>query len=182
MFQNIDNRFHYCPSICLLFLYMVYYVRYCVCTFHSCYFFTSLKFLAALVVVQVYSTSGGVSSLYIPQQTQQSVNLIITNTTGRSGDRVPVGARFFRTYPVRTLGPTSLLYKGYRVYLGVKRPGARRWPSTPSSAKVKGRVELYLYNYLLTPLHLNIFIYEVLCNYNIYTVPKLKKDVNCWKF
>jgi len=31
-FKNIDHRFHYCPSICLLFLYMAYYVRYCVCT------------------------------------------------------------------------------------------------------------------------------------------------------
>ena len=38
----------------------------------------------------------------------------------------------------------SVLYNGYRVIPGVKRP--RRWPPIPSSAEVKERVELYLYS------------------------------------
>jgi hypothetical protein len=43
---------------------------------------------------------------------------------GRSGDRIPVGAGFFRTYPDRLRGPPSLLYNGYRVFPGVKVAGA----------------------------------------------------------
>jgi hypothetical protein len=36
----------------------------------------------------------------------------------------PVGGDIFRTRPHRPLGPTSLLYSGYRVpFPGVKRPG-----------------------------------------------------------
>ena len=41
----------------------------------------------------------------------------------------------------------NVLYSGYRVSLhGVKRPGAWRWPPTPSSAQVKETIELYLYS------------------------------------
>ena len=43
---------------------------------------------------------------------------------GRSGDRIPVGGEIFRTCPDRPFGPSSLLYKGYRVFPGGKeRPG-----------------------------------------------------------
>ena len=45
---------------------------------------------------------------------------------GRSGDRIPVGARFFRTRPERPWGPPSLLYNGYRVFPGGKSAGALR--------------------------------------------------------
>ena len=62
------------------------------------------------------------------------------------GDRIPVGARFFRPRPDRPWGPPSLLYNGYRVFYGSKAAGVWRWPSTSSSAKVKERVKLYLYS------------------------------------
>ena len=43
---------------------------------------------------------------------------------GQSGDRIPVGGEIFRTCPDRPWGPQSLLYNGYRVFLGGKlRPG-----------------------------------------------------------
>ena len=56
---------------------------------------------------------------------------------GWSGDRIPVGARFFA--PVQKgWGPPNLLYNGYRVFSGGKeRPGRDADPSPPSSAVVK---------------------------------------------
>jgi len=54
---------------------------------------------------------------------------------------------FFRTCPDRPWSPPSLLYNGYRVFPGGKvRPGRDADPSTPYSAEVKNRVELYLYS------------------------------------
>jgi hypothetical protein len=49
---------------------------------------------------------------------------------GRSGDRIPVGARIsapVQTFPV---GPPSFLYNEYRVFPGSKSAGAWRWPPT----------------------------------------------------
>jgi hypothetical protein len=55
---------------------------------------------------------------------------------GRSGDRIPVGARF-SAIPDRPWGPTSLLYNGYKIFPGGKeRPGRDADPLTPSSAVV----------------------------------------------
>jgi len=65
---------------------------------------------------------------------------------GWSGDRIPVGARF--STPVQT-GPGAhpASYKmGTGSFLEVKRPGRDVDHPTPSSAEVKGRVELYLYS------------------------------------
>ena len=56
------------------------------------------------------------------------------------------GGKIFRTRPDRPWGPPSLLYNGYRVFPEGKAVGAWRWPSTPSSAEVKERVEIYLYS------------------------------------
>ena len=57
---------------------------------------------------------------------------------GRSGHRIPVGAKFSRTCPDRPWGPLSLLYNGSRVFPGGKeRPGRDADPSPPSSAVVK---------------------------------------------
>jgi hypothetical protein len=53
----------------------------------------------------------------------------------------PDGGEFFRTRPDRAWDPPSLLYRGYRVFHGVKAAEAWRWPLVD----VKGRVELYLY-------------------------------------
>jgi len=65
---------------------------------------------------------------------------------GRSGDRIPVGARF--SVPVQTelRGPPSLLQNRYRVFPGAKRPRRGVDHPPPSSAEVKERVELYLYS------------------------------------
>jgi hypothetical protein len=58
-----------------------------------------------------------------------------------------VGGEIFRTCPDRPWGPRSLLYNGYRVFLGGKeRPGRDADPSLPSNAVVmKG------YSYTPTP-------------------------------
>jgi len=52
----------------------------------------------------------------------------------------------FHTCLYRRWGPPSLLYSWYQVFPGGKAAGAWHWPPTPSSAKVKERVELYLYS------------------------------------
>ena len=63
----------------------------------------------------------------------------------RSGDRIPVGARF--SAPVQT-GPGAHPVS-YRMGTGsfpeVKRQGRGVYHSYPSRAEVKGRVELYIY-------------------------------------
>ena len=57
----------------------------------------------------------------------------------------PGGGEVFRTRPYRPWGPPSLLYGGYRVcFLEVKRLGPGVNHLLPSSAEVKGRVDLYL--------------------------------------
>jgi hypothetical protein len=59
----------------------------------------------------------------------------------------PGGGEIFRSRPDRPRGPPSLLYNGYRVsFPGVKRPGREAHHPPSSSAKVKERVELYLYS------------------------------------
>ena len=56
-----------------------------------------------------------------------------------------IESRWGRNFPHQ--GPPSLLYNGYQVFPGGKvRPGRDADPSTPSSAEVKNRVELYLYS------------------------------------
>ena len=55
---------------------------------------------------------------------------------GRSGDRIPMGEDFSGR-PDRSWGPPSLLYNGYRVFLGGRmRPGRAADHSPPSSAEV----------------------------------------------
>jgi hypothetical protein len=59
----------------------------------------------------------------------------------------PGGGEIFRSRPDRPWGPPSLLYNGYRVsFPGVKRPGRGVDHPPSSSARVKERVELYLYS------------------------------------
>jgi hypothetical protein len=66
---------------------------------------------------------------------------------GQSRDWIPVGGEIFCTYPDWPWGPFSHLYKGYRVFpRGKVRPGRDADPSPPSNARVKNRVELYLYS------------------------------------
>jgi len=65
---------------------------------------------------------------------------------GRSGDRIPVRARF--SAPVQTgSGAHSSSYTmGTWVFTWGKAAGTWRLPPTPSIAEVKERVELYLYS------------------------------------
>jgi hypothetical protein len=57
------------------------------------------------------------------------------------------GGEIFSSRPDQPWGPTSLLYNGYRVsFQGVKRPGRGVDHPPSSSARVKERVELYLYS------------------------------------
>jgi len=100
---------------------------------------TSLQF-----VIQVYC-------LFYLAGIMQSVQLLATGWTVRGSN--PGGGDIFHTRPHRPCGPPSLLYNGYRVFLGGKAAGAWRWSPTPSSAEVKIRVELYL-----LPLSLIIII------------------------
>ena len=58
----------------------------------------------------------------------------------------PGVGEIFHTRPDRTWGPLSLLYNGYCVFAGVKRPGRGVGHPPPSSAKVKGEVELFRYS------------------------------------
>ena len=61
-----------------------------------------------------------------------------------------IESRWGRDFPHLSrpaLRPTRLLYNGYRVFPGRKvLPGRDADPSPPSSAKVKNKVELYLYS------------------------------------
>jgi hypothetical protein len=59
---------------------------------------------------------------------------------GRSENRIPVRARFSSPWD-----PPIVLYNGYRFFPRGEAAGAWCWPPTPSSAEVKGRVELYIY-------------------------------------
>ena len=90
--------------------------------------------------------------------------------TGRSGDRISVGARF--SGPVQTLpGAHPASYKmGTGSFPRVRRPGLGVDHPPTSSAEVKERVELYLYSpfgpswpvvrcSLPLPLYIYIYIY-----------------------
>ena len=63
-------------------------------------------------------------------------------------DGLGIESQWWRDFPHLSrlaLGPTSHLYSGVTgVFPGDKAVGAWRWSPTPSSAEVKGRVELYL--------------------------------------
>jgi len=74
----------------------------------------------------------------------QSVWRLATGWTVR-GPNAGVG-EIFRTRPDWPWGPPSLLYNGYQVFPGVKRPGRDADHSHTSSAEVKEREEPYNYS------------------------------------
>jgi hypothetical protein len=75
-----------------------------------------------------------------------SVGIATRLRAGRSGDRIPVGVRF--SAPVQTgpgAHPASYTMGTGSLFPGVKRPGCVVDHLPSSSARVKERVELYLY-------------------------------------
>ena len=71
---------------------------------------------------------------------------ILFNTGWTVRGSNPGESEIFRTHPDRPSGPPSILDNRYRVFPGVKRPGRGVDYPPPSGAKVKERVELYLYS------------------------------------
>jgi len=88
----------------------------------------------------------------------------------------PVGVESFRTRPDRPWGPPSLLYNGYRVFRGVKRPGRGAYQPLPSSATVKERVELYF----LLPLWAFVAFYRVNLIKNKFYPPPYSPRSRCF--
>jgi hypothetical protein len=67
------------------------------------------------------------------------------NTTGRSGDRIPVGTRFFAPSLTGSDVQPASYTMGTGSLPGVKRPG-RGVDHPPHLAPVKERAELYIYS------------------------------------
>jgi hypothetical protein len=67
---------------------------------------------------------------------------------GRSGDRIPVAARFFAPVQTGSGVHEAPFTMGTGSFPGVKRPGRGVDHPTPSSADVKGRVELPLWAFV----------------------------------
>jgi len=67
--------------------------------------------------------------------------------TGQSRDRIPAGARFSAPVQISPgVAHPAYYAMGTRSFPGVNRPGGGTDHPPPSSAKVKERVELYLYS------------------------------------
>jgi len=81
---------------------------------------------------------------FIPVGRGRSVGKATCYGLDGRGSNPGVG-EIFRTRPDRPWAPPSLVQNWYRVFSGGKAAGAWRRPSTPSSAEVKERVELYPY-------------------------------------
>jgi hypothetical protein len=64
---------------------------------------------------------------------------------GRSGDRIPVGARFSAHVQTGLGAHPACFTRGTGSFPGVKRQGRGVDHPPPSGAEVKGRVELYIY-------------------------------------
>jgi hypothetical protein len=65
---------------------------------------------------------------------------------GRSGDQIPLGARFSASVQSRPEAHPASCKWVPGSFHGSKAARAWCWPPTPSNAEVKGRVELYLYS------------------------------------
>jgi hypothetical protein len=109
-------------------------------------YFQVLKFPTR--VIHLYVSSAHLSARYQRTlwATDSSVGTATTLRTGRSTDRIPVRVRF-SAHVQASLGPTQPpLYNGYRVFPWCKAARTWHWAPTPFIAKVKERVELYIYS------------------------------------
>ena len=64
--------------------------------------------------------------------------------TGRSGDRILVGARFFAPVQTGSTAHSASYNMATASFPGVKRPGRGVDHTPPSSTKVEGRVDPYI--------------------------------------
>ena len=116
----------------LFFIYHIYFL--CVL-----FIYLSIYFLYVIFILSFTYSFGGPGN---------SVGIATAYGLDDPGIESRLWGDIFRTCPDRSLGPPSLLYKGYRVFPGGKlRPGRDADPSPPSSTEVKNRVELYLYSF-----------------------------------
>jgi hypothetical protein len=77
---------------------------------------------------------------------RSAVGIATKLRAGRSGDRIPVGARFSAPFQTGSDAHPATYTMGTGSFPGVTRPGRGVDHPSPSSAKVKERVELYLYS------------------------------------
>ena len=75
----------------------------------------------------------------------QSVKRLATGWTVRGVESRWRGGEILRTRPDRPWGPPSILYNGYRVFPGTKRPRRGVYHPPPSRTEVQEEVELHLY-------------------------------------
>jgi hypothetical protein len=84
----------------------------------------------------LFAVCSTVLNIYIYIYTCTILNMrLATGWTVRGSN--PGGGEIFRTRPDRPWGPPSLLYSGYRVFAGVKRPGRGADHPPPPSAEVE---------------------------------------------
>jgi hypothetical protein len=76
----------------------------------------------------------------------RSVKHFFLLSAGRSGDRIPVGAKFSAPFQTGPGAYPASCTMGTGLFPGVKRPGRGVVLPPPSSAEVKERVYLYLYS------------------------------------
>ena len=97
-----------------------------------------MKLAICLYLVQSYMVLNEVENT-LWAGTDQSVKRLPTDWTVRESN--PVGSETFRTRSDQPWGPSSLLYKVYRVFFqGIKPPGHGADNPPPSRAEVKERV------------------------------------------
>ena len=83
----------------------------------------------------------------VPEINYLRFSTVHSLATGWTVRRSKLGrGEIFRTRPDRTWGTPRLPYNGYRVFPRGKCAGAWFSPPTPSRAKIKERIELYLYS------------------------------------
>ena len=114
-------------------------------TSKSLYFYIPLKWRLSWINTQLISDTY-IFRIIIISEWDGIAKSVWRPATGRTvGESNPGGGEIL-TRPDRPWAAPNLLYNGYRVFPGSKAVGAWHWPPTPSSTKVKERVELYLYS------------------------------------
>jgi hypothetical protein len=83
--------------------------------------------------------------IHIHRHWDSSVSIATCHGLDGPGIESQWGGQIFYTHSHWPWGPYTLLYNGYWVLSSGTAARALHWPPTPSSAEVKGRVQLYVY-------------------------------------